>query len=80
MTDWEALAARLGPQSAPYMFPDEWAGKLRTIACRCGALIEIFDEDAPPPGAYVCDTCNLRDAFMMEDTSLTFRVAQGDRQ
>lgn len=79
MSDWADLAARLGPQSAPYLCPDEWAGKLRTIACPCGALIEIFDEDAPPPGSYVCDACSLRDAFMMEDLPVTLRGDQGER-
>lgn len=61
------------------MFPDEWANHLRTIACRCGALIEIFDQDAPPLGAYLCDARTLRGAFMTEDHALTFRVAQGEQ-
>lgn len=77
MSDWHDLAARLGPQSAPYMFPDEWAGKLRTIACPCGALIEIFDEDAPPPGAYLCSSCELRAAFTREDAELTMPFWRG---
>jgi hypothetical protein len=68
MATWELLAATLGPQSAPYMFPEDWDGKLRTIACRCGALLEILaDEPSPAPGDYLCDACTIRFAFMHGD-------------
>lgn len=65
---WEALAATLGRQSAPYLFDETWDGKLRTITCRCGALLEILaDEPTPAPGDYLCDSCTLRFAFMHGD-------------
>jgi hypothetical protein len=38
MRDWEALAARLGPQSAAYLFPDEWADRLRAALLALVAL------------------------------------------
>lgn len=65
---WEELAATLGPQSAPYLFDASWDGKLRTITCRCGALLEILADESPPaPGDYLCDSCTLRFAFMHGD-------------
>jgi len=62
--DWQQLAERLGPQSAAYMYGDEWQGILRTVPCECGALIEIMDEgEAVPAGEYLCAACTLRQAF-----------------
>lgn len=68
MRDWQELAERMGPQSAPYMFDDSWfqSGEflLRSAKCECGALVEIIDEgEAVPPGEYLCDACTLRLAF-----------------
>jgi hypothetical protein len=68
---WDELAATLGPQSAPYLFDEEWwegEPKLRSVACACGALLEIIDEGiGVAPGEFVCDACTLRFAFMHGD-------------
>jgi hypothetical protein len=67
LMDWQKLAEQLGPQSAPYMFSEDWDGKLRTIACKCGALLEILDGEPAAPGDYLCDACTLRLAFTGSD-------------
>jgi len=63
MADWEKLAAFYGPQHAPYMHDASWDGKVRSIACKCGAIIEILADE--PSDGHECDACTLKRAFTM---------------
>lgn len=78
MSDWQTLAAQLGPQGGEYRtltHPENDEIATRAVRCdRCGALFEVLADE--PGGEWECEGCQFHRAMHFEDIPLGEKAVQ----